>query len=34
MSGKTVRLTVAQALIRFLANQYIQIDGKKHKLIR
>jgi 3D-(3,5/4)-trihydroxycyclohexane-1,2-dione acylhydrolase (decyclizing) len=34
MSGKTIRLTVAQALVRFLSNQYIQIDGHKYKLIR
>mgnify|MGYP001237824697 FL=1 len=27
---KTVRLTVAQALIRFLKNQYVEIDGKSH----
>jgi len=34
ISKKTIRLTVAQALIRFLNNQYIELDGKKHKLIR
>ncbi|MHA1339502.1 MAG: 3D-(3,5/4)-trihydroxycyclohexane-1,2-dione acylhydrolase (decyclizing) [Promethearchaeota archaeon] len=31
---KTIRLTVAQALVRFLSNQYIELDGKKHRLIR
>ena len=29
MVGKTVRLTVAQALVRFLANQMTVIDGEK-----
>ena len=24
---KTVRLTMAQALVRFLENQYIEVDG-------
>jgi 3D-(3,5/4)-trihydroxycyclohexane-1,2-dione acylhydrolase (decyclizing) len=27
----TVRLTVAQATIRFLANQYVERDGQRHK---
>lgn len=27
----TVRLTVAQATIRFLANQYVERDGERHK---
>ncbi len=31
-SGKTVRLTMAQALIRHLANQFIMIDGEKTRL--
>ena len=30
---KTVRLTMAQALVRFLASQYVEIDGKKRKFI-
>jgi len=30
---KTVRLTMAQALVRFLANQYVEIDGKTRKFI-
>ena len=31
--SKTIRLTMAQALVRFLSNQYVQIDGIKHKFI-
>lgn len=31
-SGKTVRLTMAQALVRHLANQFIMIDGEKTRL--
>ncbi|TRW88444.1 3D-(3,5/4)-trihydroxycyclohexane-1,2-dione acylhydrolase (decyclizing) [Mycolicibacterium sp. 018/SC-01/001] len=27
----TVRLTVAQAVVRFLANQYVERDGQRHK---
>lgn len=27
----TVRLTVAQATVRFLANQYVERDGRRHK---
>lgn len=30
---KTVRLTVAQALVRFLDNQYIEVDGKEIKFV-
>ena len=30
---KTVRLTVAQALVKFLDNQYIEFDGKEIKFI-
>ena len=30
---KTVRLTVAQALIKFLDNQYIEFDGKVTKFV-
>lgn len=30
---RTVRLTVAQALVRFLAAQYTERDGKRHRLI-
>ncbi|WP_309485899.1 thiamine pyrophosphate-binding protein [Marinitenerispora sediminis] len=33
MSGRTVRLTVAQALVRFLANQYTERDGERRRLI-
>ncbi|WP_282610027.1 3D-(3,5/4)-trihydroxycyclohexane-1,2-dione acylhydrolase (decyclizing) [Pelagibius sp. Alg239-R121] len=31
-NGKTVRLTMAQALVRHLANQFIMIDGEKVRL--
>lgn len=31
---KTVTLTMAQALLRFLNNQYIEIDGKEHKCFK
>ncbi|WP_373820203.1 3D-(3,5/4)-trihydroxycyclohexane-1,2-dione acylhydrolase (decyclizing) [Glaesserella sp.] len=30
---QTVRLTVAQALVKFLDNQYIEIDGKQQKFV-
>ena len=30
----TVRLTVAQATIRFLANQYVERDGRTHQVLR
>lgn len=30
---KTIRLTMSQALVRFLANQYIELDGKKQKFV-
>ena len=29
----TVRLTVAQALVRFLAAQYTERDGRRHRLV-
>ncbi len=32
MTDGTVRLTTAQAIIKFLANQYIVIDGKEHRV--
>lgn len=31
---KTIRLTVAQALVRFLDNQWIEFDGKQQKMFR
>jgi 3D-(3,5/4)-trihydroxycyclohexane-1,2-dione acylhydrolase (decyclizing) len=31
---KTVRMTMAQALIRFLDAQYIEVDGKEYKFIK
>ena len=30
---KTIRLTMAQALVRFLENQYIAYDGKEHPFV-
>ncbi|MEU1662158.1 3D-(3,5/4)-trihydroxycyclohexane-1,2-dione acylhydrolase (decyclizing) [Streptomyces sparsogenes] len=33
MTDKTVRLTTAQALVRFLANQYSERDGQEQRLI-
>ncbi|MGB0664537.1 MAG: thiamine pyrophosphate-binding protein, partial [Pontibacterium sp.] len=32
MSANTVRLTMAQALVRYLCNQYTLVDGEKVKL--
>ncbi len=31
---KTVRLTMAQALVRFLSNQYIEVDGAQSRFVR
>ncbi|MCL6600708.1 MAG: 3D-(3,5/4)-trihydroxycyclohexane-1,2-dione acylhydrolase (decyclizing), partial [Alicyclobacillus macrosporangiidus] len=31
---ETVRLTMAQALIRFLDQQYVRFDGQEHKFVR
>ena len=31
---KTVRLTMAQALVRFLENQYIEVDGEQSRFVR
>jgi len=31
---KTVRLTVAQALVKFLNRQYVEFDGRQHRLVR
>ncbi|KEA53661.1 3D-(3,5/4)-trihydroxycyclohexane-1,2-dione hydrolase [Mangrovibacter sp. MFB070] len=31
---KTIRLTMAQALVRFLDNQYIDVDGKETKFVK
>ena len=30
--AKTIRLTVAQALVKFLNNQYIEFDGKENRM--
>ena len=32
MSENTVRLTTAQAIIRYLDNQFVQIDGQEWRL--
>ena len=32
--NKTIRLTVAQALVKFLNNQYIEFDGKQNKMFK
>lgn len=32
MSDETIRLTTAQAIVRYLANQYIEIDGREWRL--
>ncbi|WP_196594273.1 3D-(3,5/4)-trihydroxycyclohexane-1,2-dione acylhydrolase (decyclizing) [Pectinatus sottacetonis] len=32
--AKTIRLTTAQALVKFLNNQYIEFDGKKNKMFK
>ena len=31
---KTVRLTMAQALVRFLENQFIEVDGVQNRFVR
>ncbi len=31
---KTIRLTMAQALVKFLDNQYVEFDGKQQKFIK
>ncbi|WP_442980763.1 hypothetical protein, partial [Salmonella enterica] len=31
---KTIRLTMAQALVRFLDNQYIDVDGSEIKFVK
>ena len=32
MSTKTIRLTMAQALVRYLCNQFTEIDGERVQL--
>ncbi|MGJ8584144.1 MAG: 3D-(3,5/4)-trihydroxycyclohexane-1,2-dione acylhydrolase (decyclizing) [Marinosulfonomonas sp.] len=32
MTDRTIRLTTAQAIIKFLASQYIDIDGQEHRV--
>ena len=31
---KTIRLTMAQALLRFLNVQFVELDGTEHKFVR
>ena len=31
---KTIRLTMAQALVKFLDNQYVEFDGKQQKFVK
>ena len=31
---KTVRLTMAQALVRFLENQFIDVDGVQNRFVK
>ncbi len=31
---KTIKLTMAQALMKFLDNQYVEFDGKENKFVR
>jgi 3D-(3,5/4)-trihydroxycyclohexane-1,2-dione acylhydrolase (decyclizing) len=31
---KTIRLTMAQALLRFLDNQYVSVDGQEMKFVK
>lgn len=31
---KTIRLTMAQALVKFLDNQYVEFDGKENKFVK
>ncbi|MEN1761947.1 3D-(3,5/4)-trihydroxycyclohexane-1,2-dione acylhydrolase (decyclizing) [Anoxynatronum sibiricum] len=31
---KTIRLTMAQALVKFLENQYISVDGETHRFVK
>ena len=32
--AKTIRLTVAQALVKFLNNQYIEFDGRENRMFK
>lgn len=34
MDTKTVRLTTAQALVRFLNNQYVEFDGREQRFVK
>ena len=31
---KTIRLTVAQALVKFLNQQFIEVDGKRDRFVK
>ena len=32
--AKTIRMTVAQAIVKFLDNQYVSMDGEETKICR
>ena len=32
--GEKIRLTMAQALVKFLNNQYISVDGKESRFVQ
>ena len=32
--GKTIRLTMAQALVKFLEQQYVDVDGKESRFVQ
>lgn len=34
MMNKTIRLTMAQALVKFLSNQYISVDGEETRFVK
>ena len=31
---ETIRLTMAQALVRFLENQWLEVDGEQHRFVK
>ena len=31
--GQTIRLTTAQALLKFLDNQYVEFEGREYKFV-
>lgn len=34
MMNKTIRLTMAQALVKFLSNQHISVDGEETRFVK